>query len=236
MKFPNHIYFYPEKPVLVHRDQDLVEMFCTDPDWVAELKYNGVRCVLTIINGEVSFWTRHGAPIKTIDLTDDRCKELVKEVTDAVPSTGHYQFEGELRHKKVTGLQYRLVLWDCLIYNDEYLNKLTYDERRELVLKHFSVAPDAQDKVINLSEYKRRITVIHQFPDDFRRVFIEFADRQAGNTGLYKYNSMRHLIESDEFEGLVFKNRNGKLNLGRNTNPDSKWMMKIRIETGRHKF
>ena len=233
MKFKKHIYFYPEKPVLVHRDQDLVEELSQDDDWVAEFKYNGARCVLTIINGDISFWTRHGAPMKTIDTGDSRYQEMIKEIQASVPSTGHYQFEGEFRHKKVIGKQYRLVLWDCIIYNDEYLNKLTYDERRKLVLDHFSTAPVAHGKVINLNEYRRRVTVIAQFHGDFRCLFAEFKSLKP-----VKYSNVKHLIEFEdgEFEGLVMKNRNGKLNLGRNSNPDSKWMMKIRIETGRHKF
>ena len=153
------------------------------------------------------------------DLVSGGSREQIKT---SVPNKGHFQFEGELRHSKVTGIQYKLVLWDCLIYNDEYLNRLTYDERRELVLKHFQSSSDASDKVISLSEYRKRVKVIEQFESDFRTIFDEFAcgDRTLGDVG--------------EFEGLVMKNRKGKLALGRKTNPDSRWMFKIRIETGRH--
>jgi ATP-dependent DNA ligase len=232
MKFKEFIYFYPEKPVLVHRDQPLVDKFTEDPDYVAEIKVNGNRCILVILNHEVSFFNRHGKEMRNIDKSDERYKEMVKEIKRKVPDTGHYQFEGEFRHNKVKGIQYRLVLWDCLIYNDEYLNKLTYDERREFVLKHFSV-DDAEgyqigDNIISLKAWadyrKSRVTVIKQYNNvDFRKLFEQ-----------YKLKHWDGKLE--EFEGLVFKNRNGKLGLGRKNNPDSKWMFKIRIETGRHKF
>ena len=53
MKFKQFIYFYPEKPVLVHRDQPLVDEFSADDDYVAEPKYNGARCILVVLNGEM---------------------------------------------------------------------------------------------------------------------------------------------------------------------------------------
>lgn len=232
MKFKDFIYFYPEKPVLVHRDQELVEKLSEDSDFVAEPKYNGSRCIVVVINGKVELWNRHNKPMRNVVKTDNGYKELIEEIKSKVPDTGHYQFEGEFRHNKCTGLQYKLVLWDCLIYNDEYLNKLTYDERRELVLKHFSVDKAANyaigDKIISLKEWadynKNRVTVIEQFKTDFRKVFNEYV------------SGKRMLAHEDEFEGLVMKNRKGKLALGRKTNPDSRWMFKIRIETGRHKF
>jgi ATP-dependent DNA ligase len=224
MNFKNHIYFYPEKPMLVHRDQDLVQEMSDDPNYVAEPKYNGTRCVLTILDHDVSFWTRHGHPVKTLNHEAPEYAEMVKEIQEVVPAKGHFQFDSELRHHKVKGLAFQLVVWDCFIYNDEFLNKLIYDERRVLVEKMFGTPPNASDKVVSLSEYKRRVKVIEQFPNRFRLIYDEFV---AGK---------RSLGHEDEFEGLVMKNRQGKFNLGRKTNAESRWMYKFRIETGRHKF
>lgn len=223
MKFKKHIYFYPEKPSLVHRDQPLVADMSKDENWIAEPKYNGTRCVLTVINGDVSFWTRHGAQVKILNKDSVEYTKMVNEVKEALPDTGHFQFDSELRHHKVKGLSFQLVIWDCFIYNDLFLNRLEYDERRALVLKHFYF-PENTDKVINLNRYKRRVQVIEQFKTDFRKVFDEFV------------SGKRMLGNIDEFEGLVMKNRKSKLSLGRKTNPNSTWMFKIRIETGRHKF
>lgn len=224
MRFDNFIYFYPEKPVLIHRDQALVNELSENDNYVAEPKYNGTRCVVVCLNGNIEFWTRHGAPVKNMNKSAPEYEEMVKEIKSNLPAKGHYQFEGELRHSKVIGVQFKLVLWDCLIYDGEYLNKLTYDERRELVLKHFQTPPNASGKVINLDAYRRRVSVIEQYTGDFKAIFDEFVSGQ------------RQLGTPEECEGLVIKNRKGKLALGRRTNPDSKWMFKIRKETGRHKF
>lgn len=224
MKFKKHIYFYPEKPSLIHRDQPLVADLSNDENWVAEPKYNGTRCILTVVDSSVTFWTRHGHEVKILNKDADEFKELVNEVKESLPDKGHFQFDSELRHHKVKGLSFHLVIWDCFIYNDLFLNRPEYDERRNLVLKHFNAPENISTKVVNLNRYKRRVTVIEQFKTDFRGVFDEFVleKRMLGN--------------HDEFEGLVIKNRKGKLSLGRKTNPNSTWMYKIRIETGRHKF
>lgn len=44
------------------------------------------------------------------------------------------------------------------------------------------------------------------------------------------------IAENDEFEGLVMKNKKGMLNLGRSSGQKSKWMKKVRKQTGRHNF
>lgn len=44
------------------------------------------------------------------------------------------------------------------------------------------------------------------------------------------------VAENDEFEGLVMKNQKGMLNLGRSSGQKSKWMKKVRKQTGRHNF
>lgn len=57
-----------------------------------------------------------------------------------------------------------------------------------------------------------------QFVDDFQSAF----DSVVG--------------EGDEIEGLVMKNLNGKLQLGRKSACDSKWMYKVRKPSGRYRF
>ncbi len=43
-------------------------------------------------------------------------------------------------------------------------------------------------------------------------------------------------MEDEELEGLVMKNLNGKLDISRTANRPSLWMLKVRKETGRHRF
>lgn len=202
MKIKVFKYFYPERPVLVHRDQDLVDKLSDDPNWVAELKYNGQKLELHIIDGEVMFYSRHGDLLK---YHFDPSPEIVDYFKKKFPK-GYYLFSGELRHNKFKGIQHKVVLWDVFIYNNQFLYKEPYWARRALLEKHF------------LKGNYRVVSLIRQYKTDFRKVF-EMANPEV-----------------NEFEGIVMKNLQGKVAVGRRTSPDSKWQFKIRKKTGRHKF
>jgi ATP-dependent DNA ligase len=206
MKFKSFRYFYPEAPTLIHRDSELVDKFSADSQWVAEPKYNGCRLMLHIIDGDVQFWDRHGKQLK---YNDHPAKTIIERLKMLFPK-GYYLFDGELRNNKVTGIRDKMVLWDCFIWDGEFLNHVPYALRR-LRIEGFLVSGDEYD-----------ISLIKQYPGDFKQVFENYILGLHGNP--------------EEFEGIVMKNLNGMLNLSPTKNNESSWMFKIRKETGRHKF
>lgn len=197
MKLNKFHYFYPEKPTLTLMEN--IHQF--DIGWVAEPKYNESRLELHIIDGTPSFYSRHGYPL-TYNQNPD--KMLVNQLKSMFP-TGYYLFDGGLRHNKVTGVRDKIILWDCFIYKNELLNKLSFEERRKLI-------PNVNGD----------IKKIEQYTQDFKNVYLEYTGGKYGNP--------------DEFEGIVLKNLKGMLNLGSTKGIESRWMFKIRKQTGRHKF
>ena len=91
MKLRDFKYFYPEKPVLIHRDQDLVTELSDNDNFIAEPKYNGQRCMLHIIDGKVEFWSRHG---ELLAYNKDPDPEMVAELKRLFPK-GYYLFDSE---------------------------------------------------------------------------------------------------------------------------------------------
>ena len=223
MKIKTFKYFYPEKPILIHIDQDVFEKMSNDPKYIAEPKYNGARCEVHLLNGEVEFWDRHG---KKLDFNSNPLykegREKIKEVLISRFGTiGYFQFDGELRHNKVTGIQCKLILWDNFVNVNELLNKIPYWARRDNIInKTISGGVNAGD-TRSLSG-DDTVIVIMQFKDNFRQAY---EDCISGKYG-----------DPDEFEGLVIKNVNGMLNLGRRDGINSNWMYKVRKQTGRHRF
>ena len=92
-------YFYPEKPVLVHREQELVYRMSENPDFVGEIKFNGIRLVLHVIDGKPEFWGRHGDI-----LTYKPCEAVLSAIREKIPCEGYYIFDGELRLLKSLNL------------------------------------------------------------------------------------------------------------------------------------
>lgn len=212
MKIKTFKYFYPEKPVLMQIDQDNFIEMSNSPKWIAEPKYNGSRCLVHIFNGKVEFWDRHGKKLdfETNPLYADGRNKMKRILVKAFGKVGYFLFDGELRHNKVKGIQCKLILWDCFIWMHELLNKLPYWARRSKIEGKIKV--DSNDPV----------TLIRQWKHHFKTVYDEYVSGKWG--------------DPDEFEGVVIKNVNGKLNLGRVSGSPSNWMYKIRKQTGRHRF
>jgi len=201
MKLNNFKYFYPEKPVLVHRDQELVHRLSMNPDYIGEIKFNGQRLALHVLDGVPELWGRHGEK-----LTYKPSESVLGVIKEKIPTQGYYVFDGELRHNKVPGMRDKIVLWDVFVWNSSMV-RLGYDDRRGL-LKSLNLDTD-MDSILHL---------IGQCEGNFKETFD------------------RLIAESDEFEGIVMKNRKGKLNLGRTGAKNSNWMFKIRRTTGRHRY
>ena len=159
----------------------------------------------------MEFWDRHG---KKLDFNSNPLykegRERIKKIlVKLFGKIGYFLFDGELRHNKVTGIQCKLILWDCFIYAHNLLNKRPYWSRHAEV----DIMMDLDNTIVKS---------IEQFKDNFRQAY---EDCISGKYG-----------DPKEFEGLVLKNLNGMLNLGRNDGINSNWMYKVRKPSGSYKF
>ena len=210
-------YFYPEKPVLMMIEADSFDQMSNDEEWVCEPKYNGSRCLVHLLDGKVEFWDRHGKHLKYNNdpLHDEGRKKIVAELIRIFGDKGYFVLDSELRHNKVTGIQNKLVIYDIHVFENEVLNKILFDYRRRLLENKIREA--------GVDNYRQNaVHLIYQFPISFKKVFDDYVGGKYG--------------DPDEFEGIVIKNLNGKLKLGRASGTDSMWMLKVRKQTGRHRY
>jgi ATP-dependent DNA ligase len=152
MKFDDFIYFYPEKPILISKEQTLFQTLSDDPNCVAEKKYNGSRLELHFFNNKFQFWNRHGVKFS---FTPD------KELLDALHSfhfQGYCVFDGELRNNKVIGIKQKVMLFDTIIWDGELLNDIPFFERRKLI----SMIPIDGDPVGQPVQYKKNFPIVFE--------------------------------------------------------------------------
>jgi ATP-dependent DNA ligase len=64
-----------------------------DPQWVAEQKLDGVRCMVQIKNGSVRLLNRKGA---LLGASSSKIREAIEREFDALSLFGHWLFDGEL--------------------------------------------------------------------------------------------------------------------------------------------
>jgi ATP-dependent DNA ligase len=155
MNIKSFKYFYPEKPVLTTIEQESFEAMSNDPAWVAELKYNGQRTCLWVIDGKVEFWGRHGKKLK---YNDDPNEEIVTILAKKFPK-GVFLFDSELRHNKTKGVRDKLIIWDVFIFRDRLLNKEQYWTRRAILATRL------------LDIDSDRVKLIKQYPINFQQVY-----------------------------------------------------------------
>lgn len=133
--------------------------------------------------------------------------EILAEIKRIFDTDGYYVFDAELRHNKVVGVRNKIMIYDIHIMNNHLLVGLPFSERRHFLETYRFLTVGAEP-----------IGIPVQYKTDFRNVF----------------NTL--IAENDEFEGLVMKKLTGQLALGRSSGQNSKWMKKVRKQTGRHHF
>lgn len=132
-----------------------------------------------------------------------------QDVLDALAGlnlAGYWLFDGELRHGKTKGVRHQIVLYDVFIVEGELLLAKPFGERREILETLLHYLGDYH--VLSLPE---------QYPEGFRQVFGQVS-------------------QDEEIEGLVLKNVQGRLSLGRTRAAESSWMWKVRKPSGRYQF
>ena len=225
MKLKKFTYFYPEKPQLILKESDAFGQMSFDPVYVAEPKLNEQRCELHLINGVAHFWDRHGKELtyNSNPIYEDGKNEITRILVEKFGDTGYFLFDAGLRHNKVHGVSHKLVIYDIHVYRDEVLNKLIFDERRDILEKYFIGTLKTLGSFSGtFQNHNDTVHLINQYYVNFQKVYDEYISGDLGNP--------------DEFEGLVIKSLNGKLKLGRASGTDSIWMFKVRKATGRHRY
>jgi ATP-dependent DNA ligase len=155
-------FFYPERPRLLHKDQDLFRALSDDRDWVAEPKWNGKHLVLhRLPSGEFQFWNRHGERMSYAPSA-----ELLADLA-GLNLKGHWQFDGELRDGKVKGVRHKVVLWDVFVADGVILTGVPFCDRRGILetLWHYC-GPDTGE----------RLDLAPQFDGDFPGRFESYRD------------------------------------------------------------
>jgi ATP-dependent DNA ligase len=133
-----------------------------------------------------------------------------REVLDSLRSLdikGYWLFDGEMRHNKTKGIKHQIVFYDVFIADGELLNAKPFWWRRQILTGIRGI----------FSDDKATVSCAFQYRNRFRRAF-------------------DLLIKEDEIEGLVIKDLQGRLNLGRTRPVDSTWMWKVRKPSNRYQF
>lgn len=214
-------YIYPpraENRILPDRIKDY-----NTGEYIAQPKYNGDAVILIYDGQKISVFNRHkGAYTKL--------KTDLSGIKNLLPDTGKkYVFAGEYLSKNKTGeggkpINNVLIIWDILVWADNWLVGSTFSERADLIE---SVFPAQR---LEVNEYGKLEGFIHMIKTAEPNIYR--APAYVGNfDSLYK-----ELIQTDLYEGLVLKRADAKLQAGFAESNNAGWQIKVRKETNNYFF
>lgn len=228
-------YIFPPRPqdAIPRSEADIF----TEIGWRPQLKYNDSRCMVKYLpDGTIELWNRHGERFRTYHMPDwleDQLAEV--KVLLGLRDGEYHLLDGGLLDQKHRAIKDTIVIWDVLVENGQHLLGTTYVARHDRLITSIS------------SEETFWYNSDHHDP-------IDFGIKLDGNVLLaryYKADDVAKIWDTVDtinapftvdgnlkpvLEGVVYKDPDGKLDMGYQEKNNGDWMVRSRVKTGRHRF
>lgn len=209
MKYEKYKYIFPPRPknaiprtALSMYDNGL---------FMAQYKLNGSNCVIFTDGDSVRVMNRHGQPMSNF--------KLVEEVMSLYRGNGWMVINGEYLNKSKKDengilFNHKLVLFDILVYNDDYMVGKTFEYRNNILNGLYQHIPSDKSYLTKVSE---NVYIVKNIYGNLLREF-------------------EVCTTIDMVEGLVIKKRNSPLEIGLNEMNNTKSQIKCRKLTKNYQF
>lgn len=195
-----------------------------DDSWITQLKYCDTRAMLDYHREGFTLWGRHGSVLKYDTSRVAKDLESFGEKLNTAFGSGRSLIDGGLLNDKHAAIKDMFVVWDVLVAGDEHLLGTTYIDRYErlqglataepFILKGYDIGFFISPSIFMPRNY---------LANDREKLWQLINEINTG------YNSPL-------LEGLVLKLKSGRLEHGLRQANNSRWMIRSRLETGRHLF
>jgi len=222
-------YLYPPRArgVLPFQDQAARRDLQTF-GYLAQYKFNDSRCLVKHLpDGQIQLWNRHGERFRDYTAPDWLQDQLHAALAQlGLSPAGYHLLDGGLLDKKHPKIKDTIALWDILIRDGEHLRNTTYHDRYHTLWTHTTTPHTYPGGTTVGAQLQPNIFVPHQ---------IRPADWDAAWASV-QHENQPYPPHSPLLEGLVFKDPAGRLEPGYREQNNGHWMIRSRVETGRHRF
>ena len=212
-QYNSYQYIYPPRPE-AKITPALVSKY-DNGEYAGQPKYNG-SCAVIFLNDEgfCKIMNRHNESFSKGKI---KIEEL--DLKSLFRGTGFMVLTGELLNKSKIGedgkvFNQKLIIWDILVFNSEYLVGKTFDERMNLLNNLYPTKNKLGNHILDIG-----IKGVYKAP-----LYYSAFD-----------NVYNDLIKTDVYEGFVLKRRAAKLEFGLHSANNTKWMIKVRKPTKNYK-
>lgn len=210
INYDNFYYIYPPRPKNAIDPKHLKTW--DDNSMIAQIKTNGSNAVIFLNGKDCYIYNRHGSRLTNFEINRE-------EILNLYSGTGWMVLNGEYLNKSKKDennqtFNHKLIIFDILVYNSQYLVGKTFGERIELLDELFGTKNSEKEFLFGISQNVYRVK---SYQKDFKQIFDKFTP-------------------IDVVEGLVLKRKNARLELGSTENNNSKSQLKSRKPCKNYKF
>lgn len=211
MKYDKYRYIYPPRPKNAVSPEDLD--IWDNGSLIAQPKLNGSNCVI-FTNGEDFYvMNRHKQRLTNFKIIKEELSEIYRGDSDWMILNCEYMNKSKSDEKSKV-FNHKLVIFDILAYNGEYLVGSTFSDRVELLDKLYGKQESEKDYLYSITTNVYRVK---SYSNNFKNLFDT-------------------ITNIDMIEGLVMKRSNAKLEAGLTESNNIKSQLKCRKPTLNYKY
>jgi ATP-dependent DNA ligase len=212
MNYNSFRYIFPPRPKNAIPDSDL--NFWDNGSLIAQPKLNGSNCVIFMNGEKMMIMNRHSQYMTNVNISRLEVAELFRgEPGKWMVLNGEYLNKSKQDENRQT-FNHKLVIFDILVYNSDYLVGKTFQERINLLDELYGQKDSEKPYLYSISDNVYRVK---SFESGFKSLYDQ-------------------LTPIDMIEGLVLKRKNAKLEIGNTENNNTKSQLKARKPTKLYKF
>jgi len=211
MKYSSYRYIYPPRPKNAIPNTELG--FWDNGSLIAQAKLNGSNC-LVFTNGEkLIVMSRHNGRLSNFQLKDEEIKSLYKGTGGWTVLNGEYLNKNKMDESR-KAFNHKLVIFDILVSDGDYLIGKTFEERIALLDAMFVQNECEKGYLYGISENVYRVKSYQN-----------------------QFNMLYDLLTPiDMVEGLVLKRKTARLEAGTSELNNIRSQIKCRKSTLNYKY
>lgn len=208
--YNNFYYIYPPRPKNAIDPKHLKTW--DDNSMICQIKTNGSNALIFLDGKDCYIYNRHGSRLSNVEINRE-------EILSLYSGKGWMVVNGEYLNKSKKDennqtFNHKLVIFDILVYNSEYLVGKTFNERIDLLDQLYGTESSEKEYLFRISQNVYRVK---SYQNDFKDLFD-------------KYTPI------DLVEGVVLKRKNARLEIGSTELNNTKSQVKSRKKCKNYRF
>ncbi len=209
--YNKYSYLYPTRPKNAIPSSDLEDY--DNGNMFGQLKFNGSNCLIFTDGESIHVMNRHNQTLTGVQIKEEMLKLHTGTKSKWLVINGEYLNKSK-KDENNQPFNHKLVIFDILVYEGEYLIGKSFLERVEILDKIFGKTQSEKEYLWKVSD---NIYRAKSYSNNFKDLYDQYTP-------------------IDMIEGLVLKRNNSRLEVANTSENNFRGQVKCRKETKNYKF